>query len=299
MAVGGGLGGLVAGTIATVGQAAREYSADRAARMGAGLAYYSLFALAPLLFLAISLAGLIIGTETAQGELEARLSNAFGPEIAAVVSDMVVAEVASPALTSTLPVVSLLVLLFGASVLFGAWRDALNLIFDVPWRRGLEASVRRRLFALALVLVFGAAVFTMVLAQSIVRAIDVRIGLGIVENGLEVALVAVPYLFGAGALALVYKYSPDHKLAWSDVLAGTVPTVIGLGVGTWLYGLYLGGVGRVTAASVAGAVFLLLAWIYYSAQILLFGAELINVRSRLRGSSGIPVSVSRARRGPD
>jgi len=298
MAVRGGLGGLFAGAIATVGQAAREYSADRAARMGAGLAYYSLFALAPLLFLAISVAGLIIGTDTAQGELEARLSNAFSPEIAAVISSMI-GDVASPALTSTLPAVSLLMLLFGASVLFGAWRDALNLIFDVPWRRGLEAGVRRRLFALALVLVFGAAVFTMVLAQSIVRAVDVHIGLGIVENGLEVALVAVPYLFGAGALALVYKYSPDHKLAWSDVLAGTVPTVMALGVGTWLYGVYLGGVGRVTAASVAGAVFLLLAWIYYSAQILLFGAELIKVRSRAREFSPVPVNTSRVRRTSD
>ncbi len=269
-------------------QAWRSYSEDRAIRLGASLAYYSLFALAPLLFLAISLAGLVIGQETAHGELQARLQSVLGPEVAELVADLI-EGVASPAATSSLQVVSLIVLVFGASVLFGAWRDALNLIFDVPWRTGLKASLRRRVVSFALVGLFGATILAMVLAQTIVEAIEVRVAVDIVDAGLSAFLIIGPYAFGTLLLAFMYRFAPDTRFEWREVWLGTIPAAIALGLGTWLYGRYLSSIGQVTATSVAGAVFLLLAWIYYSAQILLFGAELIKTLDarRLPGSDAL------------
>lgn len=261
----------------------RSYSEDRAIRMGAGLAYYSLFALAPLLFLGVSVAGLLIGQEAGQRqELVARIENFFGAEVAELISQLLERTTQNEFFSSTLPIISLGALLLGASVLFAAWRDALNLIFDVPWQRGVGASVKRRLFALALVLLFAAAVLAMVLAQAIVEAVERWSSIELIDAGLDVVVFVAPYAAGVLLLAMMYKYAPDSQLHWVDVWYGTIPAALAFALGTWLYGLYLGSIANVNATSVAGALFLLLAWIYYSAQILLFGAELIKIRDKRR-----------------
>ena len=277
-----GVWGAVVGFYRSLQDAWRSFSEDRAIRMGAGIAYYSLFALAPLLFLGVSVAGIIIGEEVVRTELASRLSNFFGVEVAELITELIERTSENPFFSSSLSLISLGVLLFGASVLFAAWRDALNLIFDVPWKRGIGASVRRRVVALGLVLLFSAAVLAMALAQAIVAAVERISDIEIIDAGLQVVVFVAPYAVAMVLLALMYKYAPDAELHWMDVIYGAIPAGLGLALGTWLYGLYLGSIGSVTATSVAGALFLLLAWIYYSAQILLFGAELIKVRDQHR-----------------
>ncbi len=266
----------------------RSFSGDRATRLGASLAYYSIFALAPLLFLAIWLAGLIIGQETAQADLESRLESTLGSDIAAALSQLI-SEESSPALTSTLPVLSFVVLVVAASVLFGAWRDVLNVIFDVPWRRGLKATLRRKIVAFGLVGLFGATAFAMALAQSIILSIETRTDIEVLDAGFKVLTAVGPYVAGTILLAFMYRYAPDVIFDWREVWLGTIPAALAFALGTWLYGLYLGSIAQVTATSVAGAVFLLLAWIYYSAQILLFGAELIKTLDAFRTAGSRPV----------
>ncbi len=109
------------------------------------------------------------------------------------------------------------------------------------------------------------------------------------DTGFKVLTAVGPYVAGTILLAFMYRYAPDIIFDWREVWLGTIPAALAFALGTWLYGLYLGSIAQVTATSVAGAVFLLLAWIYYSAQILLFGAELIKTLDAFRTAGSRPV----------
>ncbi len=256
----------------TLLNAARAWSADRAVRLGAGIAYYSLFALIPVLFLAVSLAGFVFGQDAAGGAIEDAISEAVGPEIAAFVT-LAIDRVEVYNTDSLLPIFSIGALLFSASLLFVAWRDVVAIIWEVPRESGVRAKLQRRLFALAAVFGSGVLLTLMIFAQTLVGTLDSLLATGTLDVLLKITSSVVPALLGVIFLAVLFKYTLDLEIAWRSVWLAAAVTIVMLSVGAWGYGIYLATVGFKSASGVAGTLLLGLALIYYSAQILLYGVE--------------------------
>ena len=273
------------------------YLEDRTIRIGAGLAYYFLITLAPLLFIAVSIAGLFVGDAAAEGRLVERLDETFGADLARLIETLI-GQVHIEESATILTLVGIGVLLFSASVLFVAWQDAINLIMHVPRRHGIRATLRRRIFALAVIFAAGLMLVLVIFLETIVSAVEQITPGEITDALLRLAGAAGSAVVGAVFLALMYQYATDIKLPWRDVIAGTVYAVVLLALGAWLYGLYLGSFAAPSAAGIAGAVILLLVLVYYAAQILLFGAQFIRVRGYVRGHPDKLDELVASRRGP-
>lgn len=263
----------------TLRDAARAFLDDRASRLGASLAYYSLFALAPLLVLSISIAGTLLGEQAAEGDLVESVDELLGPDLASVLQDAL-DDFQEQRASGNLAVVSSLLLAFTASILFVAWRDAVRSIWDVPRKRGVKASLLRRLGGLLFVIGGGLLLTAMLIAQMLMGLIDSIFDSSLLNAAFRVAGTFVPFVVGAFFLALLYKYTPGIEIRWRNVWPGTVTAMVMLAVGMWLYGLYVGTVGATSVSGVAGSVILGLVLIYYGSQILLFGVEVMKVMHR-------------------
>lgn len=172
-------------------------------------------------------------------------------------------------------------LLIAGSLFFVAVQDTLNLIWDVPVRRGVRPTVWRRLVAFAVVLLAGAYLLVAMLVASIEdflrRLVDGDAAVGHVLNGIETLAF---WALAVAALAALYRVLAPVPLAWRHVLIGGAVTSVLVVVGSWLIGLYLENYATVSVGGVAGSVLLLLVWFYYQAQLVLVGAELIKVLDR-------------------
>jgi membrane protein len=265
--------------------AGRAWSSDRASRLGAALAYYSLFALVPVLFLAIGLAGLVVGEAVANSTVEERIADVVGSDIAHQIA-ISIDHLRAQSNTALVPLVSLAALIVTASVLFVAWRDVVDLIWGIPRQRGLRASVQRRLFGVLMIVGAGVLLALMIFSQTVVGALE-----GVVDNAALNALLKftgslAPSALGALFLAALFELTPDTDVSWRSVWAPAVLTMVLLSVGAWAYGLYLGSVGFRNASGLAGSLLLGLALVYYATQILLFGVELTKVIERRAAARG-------------
>jgi membrane protein len=268
-------------------EAAAAWYDDRAQRMGAALAYYSVFSIAPLLILAIAVAGLLLGPKAATGQVVEELRGTFGDKAALAVQETLVSfDDQRTGLTAT--VISIITLLFGAMGAFNELQDALNTIWKVKPRPGwgIKDFFRYRFLSFLMVLATGFLLLSSLLATAFIEGVrkylppdllpgDLRLWQGI--NSL-VSFGLVTILF-----AMIFKILPDVRLAWKDMWAGAVITALLFSLGKFLIGLYLGRTTVSSAYGAAGSVVIILIWVYYSAQILLFGAELTRAFSLRRG----------------
>jgi membrane protein len=260
---------------------------DNAPSMGAALAFYTVFSLAPVLIIAISVAGLAFGQKAAEGEFSRQLQSLLG-ETGARAVQAILRSANRPALGIIASAFGIGTLLVGASGAFVELQDALNKICKVQRRPESIwwGVIRERFLSFGLVLGLG----FLLLVSLVVSA-----ALGAVGNFIApllpwpvFMLEAINFLISLGVvallLALIFKYLPDADMAWSDVWLGAAVASILLTTGKALIGLYLA---RSTVASAYGAassLVIILTWVYYSAQIVLFGAELTQVYSRQHGS---------------
>lgn len=274
-------------TIAFLREVVTQWQADRALSLGAALAYYALFSMAPLLVLVIAVAGLALGRAAAEGEIVRQVGGLMGPEGAKLIQDMLV-RASRPASGVIATVVSLVVMLFGASGVFGQLQTSLNDIFRAPprTRGGVRGVVRQRLSAFGMILGIGALLWLSLALSAVLAAVH-----GLLATHLPVlARVLGPLNFGLSLLvvtalfAMIYKVLPDVRLDWRDVWLGAAVTALLFTIGKSLIGLYLGRAGTTSVYGAAGSLVLLLLWIYYSAQILFLGAEFTEVYARRRGS---------------
>jgi membrane protein len=269
-------------------EAVSAWSNDYAPSMGAALSYYSVFSLAPLLFIVISVAGLIFGGEAARGELFGQLRGLMGDEAAAAVEAML-AGLRTPERGATSALISVGVLFIGATSVFGELQDSLDRIWHVPARErsgGLWGLLRTRLLSLGMIL--GIAFLLMV---SLVMSAAIS-ALGKWWSGVfgewELLLQAVNALVGYAmttvVFAMIYKYIPRVKVAWRDVWLGAAVTALLFTFGRTLIGLYIGKSGIASGFGAAGSVAIVFVWVYYSAQIFLLGAEFTHVYAQRCGS---------------
>ncbi len=266
-------------TVGLLFESAREWSSDRASRLGASLAYYSLFALIPTLALAVSMASVFFGQEEVSQQLYSGIVDVVGDDIAGLIVNAIT-SVDDDASDGILPLVSLGVLLFSATLLFVAWREVVGIIWDLPKQHGLRASLRRRGFAVAAVLGAGVVLTLIMLVQAFIGSIasffDVDL-IGVLATA--VSSLASTFI-GVMVLAVLFRFSPEIDVAWRHVLMPAALTMLLLAVGAHAYGFYVETFGLRSATGVVGTVFLGLAFVYYAAQILLYGVELVKVSHR-------------------
>ncbi len=267
--------------------AANAWVDDHAASMGAALAYYTVFSIAPLLLIVISVAGLVFGPDAARGEITAQLQGLLGSGGAQLVEQLIErANRPAQGVLSTLLGTGLL--LIGATTVFAELQDALDRIWRAPQctAAGWWSLLRARLLSLGLVLGLGFLMMVSLLLSAVLSALGKWWGawfghwllLAELLNQLAgFALVTVIF-------AMIYKLMPRARVAWSDVWLGATTTAVLFTAGKFLIGLYLGrsSVGSVFGAS--GSLVVLLVWVYYSAQIFLFGAEFTWAYARRHGS---------------
>ena len=261
---------------------------DHAPSMGAALAYYTLFSLAPLLIIAIAVAGLIFGQEAARGEIVAQIQGVIGRKGAVAVQALLQSATA-PARSIFLTVIGIVTLVIGATTVFGELQSDLNRIWRVPRpakRNGLWSALRSRLLSFGLVLGLG----FLLLVSLVVSAAIAALGKwwdGAFE-GWEALLQAlnfgVSYAISALLFALIYKLMPRARIAWRDVWVGAAVTAFLFEIGKILIGLYLGKTSVASGFGAAGSLVVLLVWVYFAAQIFLLGAEFTWVYAHEFGS---------------
>jgi membrane protein len=261
-------------------ETAAAWLEDKAPRMGAALAYYSVFSIAPLLLIAVAIAGTVFGEQAAKRELSQQIAGTVGTSAATAVEELLldVHQKGGGVLGSVIGVV---LLLFGASGVFIELQDDLNTIWKVKPKpgNGLWGVVRDRLFSFMVVLATGFLLLASVLASTMLRGFEnvLREQMTggdwiwtIVNQVSSFAIVAVLF-------AMIYKVLPDTNVSWRDVLLGAVIAALLFAVGKYLISLYLTRGAVASAFGAAASVIVVLTWVYYSSQILLFGAELTRV----------------------
>jgi membrane protein len=242
-----------------------------------------LITLAPLLILLLGVLGLLVGAEAANGQLADSLEQWFGADIAAAVAEMIsAADVAGS--FANLTIVSLILLVFTASVLFVAWKDALNVIWRVEYHPGVKTSLARRLFGLASVGALAGLLIAVFVAETVIGMLSGFVSSEpVIETAFGVASSVVPVALGTLLLGAMYRFGTDGSVSWRAVWPGTILTMILLLVLAWGYGIYVDLAGT-SVAGVASSAILLIVLVYFMAQVLLYGAEVIKVQSR-RGAA--------------
>ncbi len=264
-----------------------EWNKHDAQRMGAALSYYTLFSLAPLLMIAISVAGLVFGEKAAQGHIFWQIRDLLGDQGAGAVESML-ASARQPATGILASIIGLLTLFFGASGVFAELRGALNHIWDVrtPSSSGLFGLVRDRFIYFAIVLGSGFLLLVSLVLSAVLAAAG-RFSsqfLPIPEPLLHIITLVISFSVITLLFALIYKILPDEQIAWQDVWIGSAVTALLFTIGKLLIGLYLGKSTVASAYGAAGSLVIVLVWVYYSAQIFYFGAEFTHVYAHRRGS---------------
>lgn len=256
---------------------------DKAPRLGAALAYYTSLSLAPLLVLAIGVAGLVFGDEAAQGQLVSQMEDMVGPEGAQMIETLV-AKAREPSTSILATVLGLFTLLIGATGVFGQLQEALNDIFGVEQKAsgGVVQLLKDRFLSLAMVLGVGFLLLVSLILSAILAALTKWVGGAIPQlagamqfGNLAVSLIVVTLLF-----AMIFKWLPDVELRWRDVWLGAAVTAVLFTIGKFAIGMYLGRTSIGSAYGAAGSFVVLLIWVYYSAQILFLGAEFVKVYVR-------------------
>ena len=261
---------------------------DYAPSMGAALAYYTLFAIAPLLIIAIAVAGLVFGQEAARGEIVAQIQGLIGQKGAIAVQGLL-KSTNEPAQSIFATVVSIITLVIGATTVFAELQSDLDRIWRVPAlakNNGLWILLRTRLLSFGLVLGLGFLLLVSLLVSAAIAALG-KWGSGFIggwEALLYVLNFSISFTITTLLFAMIYKFMPRARIVWRDVWVGAAVTAILFEVGKFLIGLYLGKTSVASGFGAAGSLVVLLVWVYFSAQIFLLGAEFTWVYSHEYGS---------------
>lgn len=269
-------------------EALDEYAKDRGELIAAGLAFFTLLSIAPLIIIAVAIAGTILGQGAARHEVLSLVNQTMGVGAGETVAEWVDEAAAGGGVASA---VGFALLLYAASRLGNQLRVALNQIWNVdePLAAGFKATirsyVRRRLFAFLFVLAAGPLLLAVFASRALLSGLherffhDTPLAGPLVQLGqLSFSLLAV-----ASISAVVFKYVPDTNMGWRPIVRGAVLTSVLFNLGNWLVGLYLAQASVSQAYGAASSAIVVLLWLYFSAQMFLFGAELTQVHARRFG----------------
>lgn len=268
-------------------EAFKQWQQDNASQLAAALAYYTVFSLTPLLIVAIAIAGSIFGQKAAEGEIIAQIRSLVGSSGADAIETLL-NNASQPEIKSFASLVSLAILFIGASGVFAQLQEALNRIWHVTDTKkgGIIELIRKRILSFAMVLVIGFLLLVSLILSAVISALsnfgsNYLLGWDFLWIFLNFSL---SFILTTLLFAAIYKFLPDAFISWKDVWVGAIFTSLLFSLGQYLLGVYLGKSSLGSAYGAAGSFVVLLAWVYYSAQILLFGAELTQVYARKFGT---------------
>jgi membrane protein len=266
-----------------------EWNEDKASRLAAALAYYTVFSLAPLLIIAITIASLIFDQAAAEGQIVQQIQGLVGKDGAQAIQEMI-RNASKPSSGGTIAtIIGVATLLFGASGVFGQLQDALNTIWEVAPKpgRGVVGFIRDRFLSFSMVLGTGFLLLVSLVLSTGLAALSSYFGN--LLPGFDALWQIVNFVISFGVVtvlfALIYKVLPDAKITWGDVWIGAAITALLFTIGKFLLGVYLGNGAFGSTYGAAGSFVVILAWVYYSAQILFFGAEFTQVYAGKYGSN--------------
>jgi membrane protein len=267
-----------------------QWSDDEASRLAASLALYTMLSIAPLLVIAVSVAGMVFGDEAARGQISQQLGTIVGPQAGQAIEGLV-ANANTPSSGIVSSIVSIVIVLVGASGVFGELQSALNRIWEVKPKpgRGIRGFVRDRFFSFAMVMGVAFLLLVSLLVSAVLAGF----------TGYFKGYVPFPALWelfntlvGIGVtgvlFALIFKLVPDVKVAWKDVWVGGMVTAVAFAIGRIGLAWYVGRSATVSPFGAAGSLVALIVWVYYSAQILFLGAEFAQVYATRYGSRIVP-----------
>lgn len=275
-----------------IGQVGKDiwagYFLHRVPRMAAALSYYTVFSIAPLLVIAIAIAGFFFGHEAATGGLAQQLEGLVGSTGAEAIEGMVESAAKSQGgLLATL--IGLATLVFGATGVFGELQDSLNTIWEVkakPGRSGIKLFLRTRLLSFTMVLAVGFLLLVSLLMSAALGAVGAWLGhqFPSLSSLVAVANILVMFVLSTLLFAMIFKLLPDVRLEWGDVWIGAAVTATFFAVGRWAIGLYIGNSAVASSYGAAGSLAVFLIWVYFSSQAFLLGAEFTKAFARTFGS---------------
>lgn len=268
----------------------RGWMADRAPRLGASLAFYTLLSMAPMIIVVVAIAGAAFGHAAAQGQLIWQIQSLVGWQGAIVIQGLL-KSTQTPASGWIPTAIGLIALFFGASAVVNELRDALNTIWHVPtvevsyWKSALDI-LKTRALSFAMVVAVGFLLMVSLLVNASLSALGAYFGdlLPIPAWAIQIAYTVLSFIVVAFLFALVFKLLPQVKLEWGDVIAGASGTSVLFTLGKVVIGFYLGRTGLASTYGAAGSLVIVLLWVYYSAQIFFFGAEFTCVYTHRYGS---------------
>jgi len=264
-----------------------SWQSDYAPSMGAALSYYTVFSIAPLLVIVIAVAGLVFGQEAAHADIMEQAGGLLGENSAKAIEGML-ASAQKPKEGTLASLLGILAMIVGATTVFAELESNLNRIWKVETQKvsGLWHFIRTRLLSIGMVLAIG---FLLIVSLVVSSAIAVwgKYWSGWFE-GMELLLHIVNFVVSVGVItvlfALIYRFLPRIAIGWGDVWIGALVTSLLFSFGKFLIGLYVGKSGMESSYGAAGALVVLLVWVYYSSQIFLLGAEFTKVYAQHHGS---------------
>jgi membrane protein len=269
-------------------QTFNEWLQDKAPQLGAALAYYTVFSLAPLILVLLAIVGVIFRDDPAGAwdKITQQMSYFLDPSALQVVQG-IAQKASQPGKSTIATIIGIALALFGASGVFGQLQDALNTIWGVKAKpaQGIPGFLRARFLSFAMVAGICFLLLVSLAIEALLKGFSHYVQ-SMLPGGIVVA-VSVYLIFDFAVVvllfAMIFKFLPDVRIQWRDVWIGAVMTAILFGIGKWLLGLYLGSGAAGSAYGAASSLITLLLWIYYSSQILLFGAEFTQVYAQRAG----------------
>jgi len=267
---------------------------DEALSRGAAIAFYTVTSIAPVLLIVIAIAGLAFGRDAAQNAITEQLSGLMGQQTAEVLQTAVASAASKSSGVVAATIIGIITLMVTASGVFGEMQTALNVIWKAkPKGTTVSRLIRARAASLGLVAALGFLLMVSLVVSTVLTAfgnyLDSILPFGqviLTVLNVIVSLVLISFLFAA-----IYKVLPDRNLEWADVVVGAIVTGVLFTIGKSLISWYIGSSAVASSFGAAGALIVLLLWVYYSAQIFLLGAEFTKVYANTHGSKqGAPVS---------
>ena len=273
-----------------------KWSRDNVPQLGASLAFYTALSIAPILVISLGVGAFVFGDDAARGEVASQMRSLIGSQGAHAVEDMI-DSANKPASGVTATVLGVVMLLFGASGVFGELQQSLNKIWEVEVKenRGFLRIIRERVFSFVMVLGIAFLLLVSLVLSTLLSALGQYLShlpesVGWLSQLLNfsVSFVIITLLF-----AMIFKILPDAKIAWWQVWLGAALTALLFSIGKFFIGLYLGRSSMASSYGVAGSFVVLLVWVYYSSQILYLGAEMTKIYADMSGEKVRPTEIAK------
>lgn len=278
-------------------EAGKEFAADKAPRLGAALSFYTMISLTPLLVVLVGIFAQFYGTSAARGELVEQIEGTVGREVATLVEGAIIQANATAGSGTFFALIGFFALLVGATTLLYHLKGVMNTIWSVesaPNTRGVIgiawSFVRDRLIVLLVIMGIGALFFGMLIASAVIEGLAVYFAdiLPIPAWVLRLVNIGISFLLTVVLFGYLYKTLPDVRINWRSVLVGALVASFLFTIGKYLIGLYLGRSSVASLYGAAGSLVVMLLWVYYSAQIFFYGAEVTRVHEMQHGDGGVP-----------